>query len=70
MCTSNWCSWIISEARMSVIVFVEFDDTCATSLRMLMGFDGNVKGFCCVQCDSHCELGSRPYPFAAPGGLK
>jgi len=56
MRTSYWCSWIISEARMSVIVFVKFDDTCATSLRMLMGFDGNVKAFCSVQQserDSH-----------------
>jgi len=58
---------------MSVIVFVKFDDTCATSLRMLMGFDGNVKGFCSVQQserDAHCELDSRPFASVGPGGLK
>ena len=58
---------------MSVIVFVKFDDTCATSLRMLMEFDGNVMAFCSVQQserDAHRELGSRPHAFEGPGSPK
>jgi hypothetical protein len=29
--------------QMSVVVLAKFDDTCAPSLSVLMGFDGNVK---------------------------
>ena len=48
---------------MSVTVLAKFDDACALSLSMLMGFDGNVKTFCSVGSSghgSHSELDSRP----------
>ena len=50
-------------------MFVKFDDTCATSLRLLMELM-EMSRASVLFSNSHCELGSRPYPFAGPGGLK